>query len=758
MKRFLALIGVILLSFDFLYSQKITGGVLDNKHTPIELATVRLLNTDSTFVQGTHTDSLGRYSMDVEKEGDYLLYISCVGYDSCICPIYSQKDTNIPTIILLPQDTHLSEVTVEASSFIRYNDRMVIFPDKEQKKFSRTGYDVLYRLMIPEVSIDRINKKVSVIGGDVTIYIDGNKAESREIQGLNPNEIEKVEFYDVPTGKYMNDIASINFITKQYTSGGYFSLSGEQKLGYLQGNYEGTAKFVNKTTSYTLFAGYSISKYDGPFNDLNETFIFSDHQTKRNSNTLENKINNNNQYFQLNITDRASKRSLSGKLFLVHAKSPNNYAINKLEYLNEKMRQVSTTRTDQNNWKSGVELYGSFQLSDRQQLNGTVRAEYTNNSYGYGYLENNYSIRSNSKENLYELAAVVNYDIQLKHENSFAVQAYHFQTISSITNSGDNPYWKHFWEGESLLFLEYNQKINNAISLRVGPGLSFIQYHLHGDTKKKKISPRLHFNMMFLPSKKQQIRIGCPVGSGYLQLDQLNEVEQKIDSLQVRRGNPDQKIAFQTTPSIAYSGVLGRLNIAANISYNIINNVLAENFFIENNQLVRSYDNGTKFRMFFSQLATALKVTDNFRVKFAGRWQYTKYKSTIEQLHWLSGDMQIDYYYKNFSCGVFLQSKNKWIDFNLVHWTSPAKYGGYINWSHKNWYAECGVSNPFIKHTAQTSVLDRNIYSYTNVIENRLNKSYGYIKLTYTLDFGKKVNKDRADVNSTINSAILKAN
>ena len=39
------------------------------------------------------------------------------------------------------------------------------------------------------------------MGGAVTLYIDGRKVDYREVQSLRPRDIEKVEYFDVPTGK-----------------------------------------------------------------------------------------------------------------------------------------------------------------------------------------------------------------------------------------------------------------------------------------------------------------------------------------------------------------------------------------------------------------------------------------------------------------------------------------------------------------------------------------------------------------------------
>ena len=63
---------------------------------------------------------------------------------------------------------------------------------------------------------------------------------------MNPKDVEKIEYYDVPTGKYMNDISAINFVMKQHESGGYVSFNADQKIGYLSGDYNVVAKLSKK--------------------------------------------------------------------------------------------------------------------------------------------------------------------------------------------------------------------------------------------------------------------------------------------------------------------------------------------------------------------------------------------------------------------------------------------------------------------------------------------------------------------------------
>lgn len=52
----------------FATAQTLGGVVLDNQHQAISYVTVRLLNIDSTFVQGAHTDSVGRYAIELNRK------------------------------------------------------------------------------------------------------------------------------------------------------------------------------------------------------------------------------------------------------------------------------------------------------------------------------------------------------------------------------------------------------------------------------------------------------------------------------------------------------------------------------------------------------------------------------------------------------------------------------------------------------------------------------------------------------------------
>ena len=182
---------------------------------------------------------------------------------------------------------------VKGQSIIRKDDRLIIIPDKQQVKHAWTGYDLLYNLMIPGIDVDRRAGTVKTLGGNVTLYINGRKTDYREVQNLRPRDIVRVEFWDVPIGEFAGDVASINYITRPQTTGGYVSMDADQTIGYLKGNYNVAAKVMKENTSYTLYGGHQMQRHDGQETVSEELFHFTENDVARNYETTDGNVKNN---------------------------------------------------------------------------------------------------------------------------------------------------------------------------------------------------------------------------------------------------------------------------------------------------------------------------------------------------------------------------------------------------------------------------------------------------------------------------------
>ena len=491
----------------------VKGRIADESDKGLAYATVRLLCQDSTFVQGVVTDSIGLYKLENVQKGNYLLSFSSIGYEAKVYP-FAVGDTEkvLPVVYLKENSVLLGEVEVKGSSFIRQKDRVLIIPDKQQVKHAFTGYDLLSNLMIPGIDVDRKKGVVATMGGTVTLYIDGRKVDYREVQSLRPRDIEKVEYFDVPTGKYAGDVASINYITRKWKSGGYVSLDANQTIGYLQGDYNAVSKVSHGNTSYTLFAGHTMYDYNEDDNRSTESFVLADRSFTRDEITEADKRKKNQQYAQFNVLNQTGKRTLSAKMSFVHSGMPDNGRRGMLDYSDYYEDVCSSSSTDQKSLAPSLELYGSFRLKDNQRLECSLPVSYTQNTYDRSYQENEYASMTNVDEKLYMLNPSLNYSLSMPHQNTLTVQLMHSHRITSATYAGDNPSWQHLWSGESLLFASYNQRFGK-LSMNGRIGMSALQYRLHGHEKTHYISPRGDLSFFYQFSDRQQFGIGAAVGS-----------------------------------------------------------------------------------------------------------------------------------------------------------------------------------------------------------------------------------------------------
>ena len=156
------------------------------------------------------------------------------------------------------KNVQLKEVVVAGDMAKREVDHIDCIPTPKQRKHAHSGFELIRNMMLSGVNVDTENGVITTPVGTATLYINGRKASVREITSLRPKDILRVEYYDMPTGKYANDKAVINYIVKTYTSGGYTQVDALQGVGYLKGDYNLTSKYSLGHYNVNLWAGSSV--------------------------------------------------------------------------------------------------------------------------------------------------------------------------------------------------------------------------------------------------------------------------------------------------------------------------------------------------------------------------------------------------------------------------------------------------------------------------------------------------------------------
>ena len=755
------LLAFALLNAILMYSSNILHGNISNEKQAIPFATVRLLNAgDSTYIQGCATDSVGYYRMEVDSVGQYLLSCSRMGYETRVLPVTIEEGKESRVDVTLAESAvALDEVTVEGETFVRSKDRLLITPNKQHVKHSGTGYDLLYNLMIPGVDVDKAKGKVSAFKGEVALYIDGVKASFREIRSLRPRDVERIEYFDAPTGKYADDNASINFITKKYTAGGYVSLDGKQMMGYTSGDYNAVAKMVHKSTSYTLFAGADFKNYRGGLRNMSDVIEFPGGDITRHYMTDDARLKNNSQYAQFNILNSNNRRTLKASLSFVRNETPENYLSEAIRYggLRDTMT-TSYSNIKQQGKQYGLNLYGNFKINDNQFLEIDLSGNYADNIYRYSYVESG-NIATSTNENMYTTDASINYGITFNDKSSLSARFWNLHQITSSTYSGTTNSWQHLWADFSRFNVEYMRNLAKRSSLRLSAGMASLQYRLHGHDRASYIFPHANLVIVWQPNQSNFFQLRSSVGNSFPSLTMLNTAEQQVDFLQIRRGNPNLDATRAYNNTLVYSFTSKKLGIQLMGSYYLMNKLPVNSYFIEDNRLVQSYESNLDGHEIDANLSITWKPINRLNVKVDGMYAYIKFKGAISQaVHCGTANLQASYYIKDFALNAYCSTPTKIMGLDMIKKTIPVNYGITVSYARGNFRAEVGTNNPFMRSAEYKYRYVNDIYRYDNTVRSKTASQTAYVKLAYTIDFGKKTSRDKNNVNRTIDSAILKAN
>lgn len=237
--------------------RKLIGRLIDNHNLPVEFANIQLLNPkDSSFLCGGVSNANGDFVIPCQQK-QALMKVSFVGYKT-ICKLV--PIARIGNVRMQANSYLLKGVTVEAARVVEKVDRQIIFPTKEQVKTASNGYDLLDNLSLPTIIVNRAERKIlSLKGGDVQIRINDVKASMQDVLALQPDEVTKVEFINVPGLKYgdSNLDAVINYQVRRRYAGYVSGVSTMQgtKAGF--NNSDGYFKYNVKKSEFSI--NYSFS-------------------------------------------------------------------------------------------------------------------------------------------------------------------------------------------------------------------------------------------------------------------------------------------------------------------------------------------------------------------------------------------------------------------------------------------------------------------------------------------------------------------
>ncbi len=675
----------------------------------------------------------------------------------CIHVTYAQKPDTTKTFI---QGKELGEVVVKSSYLTREDDHILAIPTKEQRKHAVTGYDLLSNLMIPGVSVERSTGSVTTPNGVATLYIDGREVDFREVQSLRPKDVSRVEYFDVPTGKYAKDAYAINIIMKPLNNGGYTQLDAFQNVGYLYGDYNLISKFITGTKSLNLWAGYSLENPKSSM-DENETFIFPDYQLNRlqHYNNADNR--RTEEYVQASISNRGRKYIWMLRGGMAWNASKNGVNNGMTEYWKTaaaiKNGSILDINTRNKSYRPSVYFYGLHTFSPQKSLDYVFDGYYSRNDYDRLYNDDNVSFRSLVKEDYYYIKANANYSMAFSHRNRLTFSLYEFMRISDSEYIGTSAYNQNLHSSETILFADYSQRLGSFF-FDINPGLSFLTYRLEGMKSINHLTPRLQARATYRIDKVQQLQFMFALGNTYPRINTINNVEQQIDPIIILKGNPNMDNSILLNPRLSHTLNLNKFALQTGVSYFYQNHSIISDYYIRDGHLISTFRDDCIYHRPSADMSITYKPSGTLNMKLSGQWVKHLVRGGAEHrnLSAFSGTAMINYYVRDFSFGASIASPARDLIDSQISRKTFWRYQLSAMWNHGNLAIEANANNLFMMKNNIVDELSASYYSFKQINQSRSYNQYANLKIVYSFDYGKKTSKSPDYKHQNSESAILK--
>lgn len=623
--RIIISIVTFIISITLSYSQSykridVCGTVVDSTNGfKIEYATIQFKSaSNDSLIYGTITDSLGNFCINSVLPQEYKLIFSCLGYKTKKISLdLSNIKSEYYFKVGLVRDEYMLdpiEIVGEQKGIIVKVDKTVFIPDSLSLANSVTGLDLLDKA--PGVTVKKTDQSIKLFGSsNVMVLVDGIK-NNRDLNTIDPADIERIELIDNPSSKYDSDIANvINIILKEERKGG---LKISTNLTYFTRNKYNFSNFhldyeINKLR---VFVGYEIKYHnilsnDSIYRKSTEGDMIKEYQGYSQKNNYSTSLGNIIQY---GADYRFSKKdliNLTGNFEIYDYHSDFNH------FTNYKTDGNPDYQTDALSESKGRNILQNYTLYYIRDFNNDKRKLTFNTNY---YLmKKDFSSNQNTKflffsdsseietfsdiSTAYEINAInsnINFEnpVNEKINTEFGSQLYYRNIDNHYYYRDLNSYFRY----KDLRTAYYGilTFYKNKYSLQAGIRAENYHINIYDSIKFGKWNYLPSFSFMYEIDKKNKIKIVINNKLNYPRYQMLAPFTfYSNDSLTISSGNPYLRPEKFLNTEINYSFKKKKSFLSSSLYYRNYSDLIGLSLNIsDSNTLIERYDNITYSKQF----------------------------------------------------------------------------------------------------------------------------------------------------------------
>ena len=428
----------------------------------------------------------------------------------------------------------IDEVTVKGARTIQKADGQWIYPTKQQIENSANGYSLLAKLTLPHIRVDEAMNSITALTnlGTVQVRINDIIASREDLQTLDMQGIDHIEFNDNPGVRYGEGVAYIiNIKIKKPVSGYVFGTQLTNTLTTVNGNESLFGKINHGRSEFALSYDFDYHNFKGAEYDEQASYeiesgdIASIHRYSLNKQS-KNISHNAQLTYSLSDSNYVFQAKFSGSSDIQPQRRSAKMSINDIPY-----DKLSSSRST----SPSLDLYYHQDFRRHQSLTANVVGTYikttgdTENNEGQAY---RYDINGRT----YSLWSEAIYENQLK-PFTVSVGAQYGQRYSHNTYQGDVDATNDMHTSSLYLFSQLRGHLGK-LSFMGGLGASR-RYYRQGDAKQDYWFFRPKFTVSYPLANRLKVKYDFEVSQHTSQIALVSNVSIKQNAMETILGNPD---------------------------------------------------------------------------------------------------------------------------------------------------------------------------------------------------------------------------
>ena len=653
----------------------------------------------------------------------------------------------------------IQEVIIKSQKRKVFSDHVSYSFDEKAIKSARYAKDLV--VSVPQLQLDPVSNNVSSIrGGKILILINGRESTNLQLQGIKPETVVRIDYYDVPPTRWANKADLVVNVITRNPENGYTGGASVQNATFT-GFVNGSAYFTHTRGKNTFGLDYNLGFRDYDNRNYHSTYEYllngqkycsdefrKEHfgytiqeisatysNSKEDSYSFQAKLNlNMNHYFS---------RAKGESEFIQGALTTHNSLLNSdnEKYINPILDLYFNKNLGQKD-EIALNAVGSFFRTQNSKL----AKEWVTNT-GASVFENDMNLSNRQFNSVVELAHIHKFKIgKLNSGYRFSNE----NISNNLTNlAGHSEYEVNYFK--QYFYTEFSVKIKKLM-YRLGAGITNINNKSQYErTNEWSFTPNLILGYQL--SKNQSLQLISSYKPNTPSGEQLSSnIVQLVPNI-VKQGNPYLKPEYLWKNQLKYSFNNKYFDFNIIAFYNNTKSAITEyySFDLPANRYVLSYENADNYTKGGAQFVGVIKPFGNNYLRIttllAPIWEKIKIKDIEIKNSYLSNRLTLVSQYKNFTLQYQFNIPVFSLDGAFLY-TNENQNHLFLQYRKNGWTFTSGMYWMGVPSEYKSKSYSKSLVEFTNHTKIQNNKNMLVFGVAYDFSKGKNNEIDKKLENS----------